>query len=257
MTLRKILYCWFSLLFNLCLAHAATWDNLQSFKWPTCVIPQNDWRVGIGIGVEYLNLEAKVKDDFSPFGAVQFGDRDQTQKQFQVAPSLEIGKTSCNDYYTGIVASWHYSRAKKESRAPLKNTTYFTHQFKMSHYFNILAKLGYKVTPKAMVYLLAGPSIAKWSHTTNQIKVQKLVSTFKTSQTSIGLGLGVGVEQVICNGLALSINYTHHFYKKVKKRTYMEFVDNLGDGPFVRAGVISKKITPSSDAVALRLTYFF
>ncbi|AIL13558.1 hypothetical protein IM40_08790 [Candidatus Paracaedimonas acanthamoebae] len=255
--LRKVLYCWFSLLFNLSLAHATTWENLQPFKWPTCIVPQNEWRFGVGIGVEYLNLQAKVKDDFSPFGAVQFGDRDQTQKHFQVSPSLEIGKTSCNNYYTGLVVSWHYSGIKKESRAPLKLTTYFTHQFKMAYYLDVLAKLGYKVTSETMAYMLVGPSMVKWSHTTKQITEQTLEDTFKMSQTSIGLGVGLGVEQVIGQNVALSINYTHHFYKNEKKQKIMSIIDNVGYGPFPRSGIISKKITPSSDAITLRLTYFF
>lgn len=255
--LSKILKYWLSFLFSLTLLHAATWENLQSFKWPTCTIPQNIWRIGIGVGIEYANLEARIKDDFSAFGAVQFGDRDQTQKLFQISPSFEVGKTSYNDYYTGIIASWHYSRAKKESRAPLKHETYFTHQFKMSYYFNILAKLGYKVTPSMMPYILVGPSIAKWSHITDQITKQSLVDTFKTSQTSLGLGMGLGVEQVICKGVAVSLNYTHHFYKAKVARQYMHFTDKIGPADVPRDGIIRKKITPSSDAISLRLTYFF
>ena len=257
--LRKVLYFWLSLLFNLSLSHATTWENLQSFKWPTCTVPQNSWRVGIGIGVEYFNLAAIEKYNFSELGSMHFGKRDQNQKQFQVAPSLEIGKTSCNDYYMGVVASWHYSGAKKESRVPFKNTTYFTQQFKMAHYFDILTKLGYKVTPETMGYLVVGPSITKWSHTTNQIKHKTLQDTFKTSQTSIGLGMGIGVEQVICKNVALSISYTHHFYKKEKKQKFMKFQENFGDGgdDDWRSGFVTKAITPSSDTVTFRLTYFF
>lgn len=259
--LRQILYFGFSFLFNLSLAHAATWENLQSFKWPTCTIPQNEWRVGIGIGVEYVNHDAKVKYDFTEWSKQGLSNRDQTQKQFQITPSLEVGKTSFNNYYTGIVASWHYSSPKKQTRDPFKNASYFTHQFKMSYYFDILAKLGYKVTPNTMAYLLVGPSIAKWSHTTN-VYTQKpthlqLNGMFKASHTSVGLGLGLGVEHVICKGVAVGINYTHHFYKKSTKQKYMEYPDLKGLREVMLKGTFSKTIKPSSDAIMLHLAYFF
>ncbi|OJX10516.1 MAG: hypothetical protein BGO77_02900 [Caedibacter sp. 37-49] len=251
--------CYLGAFFFSLSSYAATWDNLQTFQWPTCDIPQNDWRIGFGIGIEYLNVDAKLKSDLTKFGIIQFGDQDQTQQKVQVSPAFELGKTSFNHYYTGINISWHYSNAKKESRTPFKFETYFKHKFRMSYYINILAKLGYRVTPKTMVYILGGPSIAKWSHKTHQMRYQTLDDTFKIKKTSVGLGVGAGLEYFFCNGLALSVDYTHHFYKIVVAKNTMRFLDAKGTPPrpYPRSEIISKKVKPSSDAIVVRLSYFF
>ncbi len=256
--LKKIICCLVVFFFSFT-SYAETWNNLQSFQWPTCNISQNDWRVGVGIGIEYFNVNAKVKDNLTNFGIIHFGDRDETQNKVQVAPAFELGKTSFNHYYTGINVSWHYSNAKKESRTPFKYETHLRHKFIMSYYINILAKLGYRVTPKTMVYILGGPSIAKWSHETYQMRFQNLDNTFKIKKTSVGVGVGGGLEYFFCNGLAVSVDYTHHFYKNVTAKNTMRFLDARGTPPrpYLRSGIISKKVKPSSDAVVVRLSYFF
>lgn len=260
--MRKILFGLFSFFFSLSYASATTWNNLQLFKWPTCNIPQNEWRFGLGIGVEYLNLDANVKEKF-PFGDIYFGDKDQIQKHVQFSPSLEIGKTIFNDYYIGVIASWHYSDSKKKSRSPLRNAAYFRNTFKMSYYTSILAKPGYKMTPKTMIYALIGPSLAKWSHTTDQLEYnfrrnQEIKKdSFKVSGTSVGMSIGGGLEQIICTGLALSINYTHTIYKSRRGKKNMSYLDNARFEPKTYEGIATKTIKPSSDSIVVRLAYFF
>lgn len=217
----------------------------------------DQWRIGFGIAGEYLYLEAKMKDDFSPFGKIFQSDRSQTKKKFQVAPSIEVGATFANDFYLGIFFSWRYSDAKTKSRAPLKNLTHFFHEFKMNYYFDILAKPGYKLTPNTMVYGLIGPSIARWSHITDQFQQQTMNDRFKITRTSVGFSFGGGLEHVIKENWALSIDYIYHIHKFTSKKQKMTFFDNTGEGLFPRTGVVSKEIQPSYSTIGARVSYFF
>ncbi|MBL0942399.1 MAG: hypothetical protein IBJ00_06730, partial [Alphaproteobacteria bacterium] len=126
-------------------------------------------RIGFGLAVEYLNAEAKLKDNYSPFSFNYQSDRAQTRKQVNVAPSIELGTIILNDYYLGLISSWRYVGAKTRSRAPLKNMTHFYHEFKINYYVDILAKPGSRIMPNTMLYGLVGPSIVRWSHTTDQV----------------------------------------------------------------------------------------
>lgn len=221
------------------------------------------WRYGIGLALEYLNAEAKEKDDFSALGLVNLIDRKQTQKVIQVAPSLEVGVTYSNQFYVGVLASWRYCDAHTKSRAPMFNINYFIHQFKLNSYANLLAKLGYQFPQRTMIYGLIGPSIAKWSHTTNQYRAISLpagtsvqVNSFKLSKTTVGLAFGFGVEQSLNDHLALHVDYVHGFLKdKSANQQLTIFVPTTSTG--MRTGTVSKKVRPSYDSIALCLSYFF
>src|SRR5260221_10648053 len=78
------------------------------------------WRLALSLAGEYLNLEAKVKEDYRSLVASFHGDRTDTKKKFQAAPSIELGAFFYNDYYAGLSLSWHYSDARTKSRASLK-----------------------------------------------------------------------------------------------------------------------------------------
>jgi opacity protein-like surface antigen len=217
-------------------------------------------RARFGLALEYLNLEAKLKDNFSALGIIFHSDRTQTKKNIQIAPSIELGTTILNDFYLGVLSSWHYVDAKTKSRAPLKALTYFHHEFKINHYVDILAKPGYKLTPNTMIYGLIGPSIVKWSHTTDQFEqsnINSLVTKrdrFKISKTSVGVGLGLGLEYYFKEKYAFSIDYTHHFHRSASKTKNMAMVENLGGGPIRRSGNVSKSVMPSYSTIALRFT---
>lgn len=220
------------------------------------------FRIGGGIGVGYLNSEAKLKNDFRTISG-SLSDLKQTQKSFQIAPSLEIGMTCFDHYYLGIFASWNHIGAKTTSRIPLTGNYYLTHQFKMNSCMNILSKIGYKLTPKTMIYTLAGPSFLKWSHTTNQFYTPRaslrLVDTFKMSKTSVGLSLGMGIEYFLGEQVALNVDYSHNFYGS-KARSKTMSIEEFRPFPrpnVIRSGLVSKKVRPSYDSLALRLVYFF
>jgi opacity protein-like surface antigen len=224
------------------------------------------YRVGIGCAVEYLNLEAKEKDDFTGLGSVNLIDRKQTQKKIQCAPSVEFGLTCLEDYYLGVIASWRYSNAHTDSRSPLYTNNYFIQKFKLNSYANILAKLGYKLAPKTMVYGLLGPSIAKWSHQTNQYLITRGVSnqvnTFSLRKTTVGVAFGFGLEQCLNENFALSVDYVHGFLKdkSAGKRLSVltpSFDPDIGVIMIPRTGVAKKKVRPSYDSIALRFSYFF
>lgn len=213
-------------------------------------------RIGFGLGLEYVNLEAKMKDDFSPFGTNFQGSRTQTKKKLQVAPSIELGVNIDSDYYLGMLLSWRYLNAKTKSRAPLKGMTHFSHEFKMDHYSDVLFKPGYKFIPNAMFYGLIGLSVAKWSHITDQFSEGVQDDTFKMNKTSIGLGVGFGLEYVLKERYAFSVDYIHHVHNSTTKKQRMTFIDNIaGIGPVPRTGDVSKKIEPSYATVAVRLSY--
>lgn len=216
-------------------------------------------RIGCGLAVEYLTLEAKQKDNYLPFGSNLHGDRMQTRKHIQIAPSIELGAIILNDYYLALFASWRHVGAKTKSRAPLKGLTHLYHEFKINHYVDILAKPGYKLTPKTMIYGLIGPSIANWTHTTDQFNrvtiddPEVLKDRFKISNTSTGLGLGLGLEYIVQDQYAFSIDYIYHLHKAVSKEKNMTLMDNIG-GPVARNGNVSKKVMPSYTTIAVRLT---
>lgn len=217
-------------------------------------------RIGVGIAGEYASIDASLKIR-SP---IQLGNisssQHQTCKKFQVAPSLELGTTIMGDYYLGFVANWRSSRANTTATTPLRGAYHFEHQFKLQSYTDAFVKLGYRATRRTMFYGVIGPSIANWSHTTQQIsvngvtQVSKLIDTFEMKEKTVGLGLGAGVEYLIKNKYALSFEYvfhTHHSRSASHTISYVDF------GPRTRTGDLLKIVRPSYSTFAIRLTYFF
>lgn len=217
----------------------------------------SEGRIALGLAVEYLNIEAKQKDNFAPFALYYQSERAQTKKKISIAPFIELGTTIINDFYFGIQTSWHYVDAKTKSKAPLKQWFYFNNEFKMKYYIDVLAKPGCKLTPDTMIYGLIGPSIAKWSHTTDEFDVrndQVSRNRFEVSKTSVGLGLGFGLEHRFKERYLLSVDYVHHFHKSASKHQTMTFVDIIGAAPIPRSGVVSKSVMPSYSTIALRFS---
>jgi opacity protein-like surface antigen len=215
-------------------------------------------RIVLGLATEYLSIEAELKDNFSPFAMNYQSTRSQTRKHAQVAPSLELGTTVLDDFYLGFFASWRYAGTKTKSRAPFKNLTHFYHEFKINHYADIFVKPGYKLTSNTLVYGLLGPSIVRWSHTTDQYITnwfgqERLQDRFKISKTNVGLGLGLGLECLFKRKYSFSIEYGHYFQKSTSKKQNMTFIDNIG-GPVVRSGAVSKRVLPSYSTIAVRFT---
>lgn len=216
------------------------------------------WRLGIGLGGEYVNLEGNLTDDVSLSSNGFADDRKQTQKVIRIAPSLEGGLTFLSDYYFGLLAGWTYTDAQTKSREPFRTSIYFIQKFKMPWKAQLLVKMGYKVTPKTLVYGLIGPSIAKWSHMTQLFdSANPQTTSIKMSKKSVGLGLGFGLEYCFLQNIAFSIDYSHYFYKYTLNRQNFSFIDHINGRDFSRTGLVSKKVRPSYDSIALRLTYFF
>jgi opacity protein-like surface antigen len=224
----------------------------------------NQWRVGFGLAVEYLNVEAKLKlqpdrglED--PFAGQNIGNQQsQTGKHFQIAPCLELGNTFGNNYYLGLIASWRHSGLKSGASSAIISLQHFEHEFKLNYYANILIKAGYKVSPKIMVYGLIGPSIANWTHNSNQLEDnQNIVDKFKINKTSVGLGLGVGVEFYAQKDYAFSIDYTHHLHSSVSKSHSMSYLVQVVGGQNLNSGELKKKIDLSYGTIAIRFTKFF
>ena len=222
----------------------------------------NKWRIGGGIGIDYLNIEAKIKDNY-PFGGYLLNEREQTRKHFQVSPSIEIGKIYFNDFYFGVLASWHFLNVEKKSKAPLRNATYFQHNLKISYCFDVLAKIGYKIDPKKMAYILIGPSFMQWSHITKQhtynYRLNREIedARFKIRDKTQGLAIGLGVEHVIYDRFILSMNYKMSMYKtKLGKKT-MTYRDPRTRPIKLYTGIAEKKIKLSSDSLMISFSYFF
>ena len=162
-------------------------------------------RIGVGGALEYMTAEASLK--IKPSGSLGNISSNQNHigKKLQFAPCLEFGMTIGNDYYLGLHVSWRHSGATNTSRSPISSRPlyHFLHRFRVNSYFDVLAKPGYKLTPQIMVYGLIGPSVANWSHTTEQFLVNgatdvtTLIDQHKTTRNSIGLGIVAGVEYLI------------------------------------------------------------
>jgi len=233
---------------------------------PKAEQPQKSmWCVGLGIAAEYTDLQAKQKDDFAPLGTVEFSNREQTTKHFQVAPSLEIGRTLLEDFYVGLLFSWHLVNTDTGNQRSSFRTNYsLNHKFRLLHYFDILLKIGYFITPSTLIYALVGPSIARWSHTTMQNvefggnAFQPIDDIFRMTRTSVGLGLGLGIAYAATQNWIISLDYIHHFYKAATASQIMSVTENIGGMIVPRPpGTVSKKISPSHATIALRVTYNF
>lgn len=219
----------------------------------------NQWRVGFGLAVEYLNTEAKLK--LHPDENLEFvgSQQSQTGKHFQVAPCLEFGNTFGNSYYLGLMVSWRYVGLKSEAKSVIVPIQFFQHEFKLKHYTDILMKAGYQMSPRTMVYGLIGPSITNWTHSSTQFEDnQTAVDRFKINKTSIGLCLGVGVECYVNKDYTLSIDYTHHLHSPVSKSRSMRYeIQNPLGGLDPHSGELNKKIDLSYSTIAIRFTKFF
>jgi hypothetical protein len=225
----------------------------------------SQWRLGFGLAAEYLNADAKVKIRPLPgTGTLNSFDSDQSQtvKHFQVAPSIEIGKTFSKDYYVGLLLSWRHSGAKSRSRSPIREVFFFEHELTLRHYTDVLLKVGYQFTPRTLVYGLLGPTITKWSHQSRQISGNSTVNKFLLNKNDIGVGLGFGMEYLFKKNYALSIDFVHHIHRPASKNQYISYSVPVGVGPGGLipgnfAGSVNKKIDLSYSALAVRLTTFF
>ncbi len=226
---------------------------------PTASSFFNGGRIGFGLAGEYVNTEANLK--MQPAGTLGNIGSNQSQvvKKLQLAPCFEVGSIITNNYYVGLLFSWRYSGAKDTSRSPIKTINYFSHEFKINHYTDIMIKPGYKITNRLMAYGLIGPSIANWTHTSNQFgENNAVVDRFETKKTSIGLGVGLGFEYLFENNYAVSADYTHHFHRSESSNHFMSFEDEPVLGfPLTVKGNMNKKVQPSYGVIAIRFTKFF
>ena len=219
----------------------------------------NEARIGFGLAGEYINAEANLKMEPAVTLENIGSNQSQVAKKLQLAPCFEFGKIIGNNYYVGILFSWRYSGAKNTSRSPIKRFDYFSHEFKINHYTDIMIKPGFRITNRSMVYGLIGPSIANWTHTSNQFgENNAVVDRFETKKTSIGLGIGLGFEYLFEKNYALSFDYTHHFHKSESSNRFMKYQDEDVLGlPFFARGNMKKKVQPSYGVLAARFTVFF
>ncbi|MGI4851362.1 MAG: outer membrane beta-barrel protein [Janthinobacterium lividum] len=237
---------------------SASQDTSTSHK----ISAENKWRVGFSVGAAYSNIEAKVKDNY-PFDGYLFNEQKQTHKNLFASPSIEIGKTCYDNFYLGVLASWNHVNSKEKSKAPLRNSSYFQHNLKISHYFDILAKMGYKIDSKKMAYILVGPSFMRWSHTTDQLTDNYRLNqttkdaSFKIDDRTQGLGIGLGFEHVIYNKFILSVTYKYAIYKEKSGQQTMTYRDPKTRPIKNFTGVADKKVKLSSNSLLVSLSYFF
>lgn len=224
-------------------------------------------RIGVGIAGEYANINNNLKIR-SPekLGSIS-STQQETCKKFQIAPSFELGTTIMNDYYLGFVVSWRRSGANTGSSiSPIRGGYHFSHEFKLKSYIDTFIKPGYKLSPQTMVYGVVGPSIASWSHTTQQFSVPttnipKLLDTFEMKEKTIGLGLGCGFEYLVKNKYALSFEYVSHTHRSKSASHTISYIERIPRSPTpivrVKSGDLVKIVQPSYSTFAIRLTYFF
>lgn len=255
------LFCYFLISYKGCSAFASIENTSTSPDLSTT-------RIGLGVAVEYANFDTSLKIR-SPekLGNIS-STQQQTCKRIQFAPSVEIGTTIMDNYYLGFVASWRYSRASTTSLTPIRGAYHFSHEFKLRSYTDAFIKFGYKPIRQLMFYGVAGPSIANWSHTTQQISVNgsqisKLINEFNMKKKTLGLGLGGGIEYLIKEKYALSFEYVFHTHRSQSANRNISYEDQAPrtranrSGRRTRTGDLTKIVQPSYSTFAIRLTYFF
>ncbi len=220
----------------------------------------NQMRIGFGLAGEYINGGAYLKIEPIGLGGLSGIQSNQSQvgRRLQLAPCIELGITIAKDYYLGLHVSWRSSGVTNKSRAPMKSSFSFLHEFKINQYTDILIKSGYKINPCSMIYGLVGASLAKWSHITGEFnRDQQLVDQFKIDRKSVGLSVGLGFEYLFRKKYAFSFDYTHHFYRPISKVQPMSYVETGVFPAELRSGNVLKVVQPSFGVFAIRFTKFF
>ena len=261
MKLSTKLFCYFLISYKGFSAFAST-NNKSSYQ------DLSTTRIGLGVAVEYANFDTSLKiRSPTELGNIS-STQQQTCKRIQLAPSLEIGSTILDNYYLGFIVSWRYSRVSTTSLTPIRGAYHFAHEFKLRSYTDAFIKVGYKPLRQLMLYGVAGPSIANWSHTTQQIsvngaQVSKLINEFNMKKKTLGLGLGGGIEYLIKEKYALSFEYVFHTHRSQSANRTISYEDQAPitrasrSGRRTRSGSLTKIVQPSYSTFAIRLTYFF
>lgn len=240
-------------------------DQSQSPSQPWVPFSASYYRIGVGLAGEYMNSDARLKVmpvDERALGQIGSA-QSQVAKRLQVALCGELGVTLTNHYYLGLLVSWRHSGAQNLSSVPIRGARFFSHEFRINHYTDVMIKPGYQLTPRFMLYGLVGPSIANWRHTTSQLNAtQGVVDTFKMDKVSLGAGLGLGCEYLFKKHYAVSVDYTYHFFGSSSKSQMISYLDTTGARPPVipprlRTGILLKKVQPSFGTIAVRFTMFF
>ena len=257
--MRKAIYPLVSLVIvwgSFCIVAIA--DSSQSF--PPSLF--NQTRIGFGLAGEYINAGANLKvkpvrdgDPVTDLPSAMASNQSHLGRMLQIALCIELGRMIENDYYVGLHTSWRVSGVSNKSITPIRDAQFFSHEFKIDQYIDVLLKAGYKMTPRTMIYGLVGPTLAKWSHTTDEIRERgnRLVDRFRINRKSVGIGLGLGFEYLFREKYALSFDYTHHFHRSVAQTQYVTIMDGGGN----RSGNLTKRVQPSYGVLAARFTIFF
>ena len=212
----------------------------------------HNWRLGFGLGLEYLALDATLK--IQPPPRTNMDARlSHTGKHFQIAPTIEFGKNITNNYYLGLLLSWRYSGSKNNTRSTIADSTYFNHQITLNNYGNFLLKGGYNLNSCTMVYGLIGPTFTNWSHTSTQTRSSRTQNRIDLKRNSIGLGIGLGFEHLFKPNYAISIDYTHYIQSGASKNRVISYTYQgvaMNDD-------VNKKVDLSFSTIAVRFTTFF
>lgn len=212
------------------------------------------FRIGGGISGEYITLSAQVKQDFTAHTPTHFNQSDHMKRNFQVAPFIEFGSYIGNNFYLGLITSWHYSNTKDKSRFSFRGNYSLATEFNLKSYLASLIKMGFKLQDNMMLYGVVGPSYAKWTHKTKQYLNSNIVDSFDVNKSSLGVAFGGGAEFSMSQNTALSIDYIYTRYRSTKACQVISFRD--GGGP-LRSKEVSKTIQPSYGVLSLKLSYFF
>ena len=215
----------------------------------------NQTRVGFGLAGEYINGGANLKVE--PTGRLPpaiASSQSHLGKGLQIAPCVELGATIASNYYLGLNINWRFSCIENKSKTPATFLYYFLNEFKINQYTSILLKTGYKFSPHTMIYGLVGPTVAKWSHTTDLFDANSVsLNRLRIDRKSLGIGIGLGFEYLFKEKYALSFDYTHHFHKAVSQAQNMTMRNIVGP----RSGDLIIRVRPSYGVLAVRFTVFF
>lgn len=234
-------------------------------------IDKSSWRFGVGVSAEYIRADTKLEmkagnSSINSVNTISVGlasNQHQVAKRASFSPSFEFGRFLFDNYYLGIFLSWRAPNMKSKATYDFKSLPYrFSNEFKINSYTNIFIKAGCRITKKAMFYGLVGPTFLKWSHTTDYVQLNRkncplqILNTYPKKISSIGLGIGAGIEYKVAKTFLLSADFSCSFYRSIKDSFWISYKENIYGVTAFRSGTIIKSLQPYHSAVALRLSYF-
>ncbi len=230
------------------------------------LLPQNEFRFGLGLGVDYGIMTADSREDHSVITSAGHAKRPLKDKQFQFSPAVEGGYFfEC--FYLGAVGSWHSGELKDRTSSFLGSSKYINTSFKAGNDFKLALKAGPTLRQAVLPYILVGMSLNSYKSKVDFVDFAGGNSFVSASNSKSGYqlhpDLGLGIEVPVTENVSCSLQYVHTFKQTIKNSQHVStsFSHFMGGGMddliIPRSGNISNKVKYAKDTVTFRVSMFF